>query len=170
MRWPNLLVLAVAWMTGVGALAQMPTYRFGRTPTADEVKAMDTYAGPAGKELPPGKGTAQEGAPIYARKCAHCHGANGEGGAGFPRLVGGGIHIHPFATTIWSFINSSMPRALPDAGMRAEVLPADEVYALTAFILFKNNIINEADIMDARSLPRVRMPKRDPRLDRLAPR
>ena len=168
MGGPSFLMLAAALATGAAARAQMPTYHLGRTPTADEIKAVDTYAGPAGKELPPGKGTPQEGAPIFARKCAHCHGANGEGGGGFPRLVG--ARPHPFATTIWSMINSSMPRALPDAGVRAETLPADEVYALTAFLLYKNNIIKETDVMDARSLPRVRMPKRDPRLDRLAPR
>ena len=168
MRWANFLMLAMAWATGIAARAQMPTYHLGRTPSAEEIRALDTYAGPAGKELTPGKGTAQEGAPIFARKCAHCHGANGEGGGGFPRLVG--ARPHPFATTIWSFINASMPRALPDAGIRAEVLPTDEVYALTAFILYKNNIIKDTDVMDARSLPRVRMPKRDPRLDRLAPR
>ena len=168
MRGPNFLMLAVALATGAAARAQMPTYHLGRTPSAEEVRAVDTYAGPAGKELPPGKGTAQEGTPLFARKCAHCHGANGEGGGGFPRLVG--ARPHPFATTIWSFINSSMPRALPDAGMRAETLSADEVYALTAFLLYKNNIIKETDVMDARSLPGVHMPKRDPRLDRLAPR
>ena len=168
MRGPNFLMLAAALATGTAARAQMPTYHLGRTPSAEEIRALDTYAGPAGKELAPGKGTAQEGAPLYARKCAHCHGANGEGGGGFPRLVG--ARPHPFATTIWSMINSSMPRALPDAGVRAESLPADEVYALTAFLLYKNSIIKETDVMDARSLPRVRMPKRDPRLDRLAPR
>lgn len=168
MRGPNFLLLAMTLAAGTAVRAQMPTYHFGRTPTADEIKAVDTYAGPAGKELPPGKGTPQEGAAIFARKCAHCHGANGEGAAGFPRLVGG--KLHPFATTIWSFINSSMPRALPDAGMRAETLSADEVYALTAFLLYKNNVIKETAVMDTRSLPRVHMPKRDPRLDRLAPR
>ena len=168
MRGPNFLMLAAALVTGGAALAQMPTYHFGRTPSADEIRAADLTVGPAGKELLPGKGTAQEGAPIYARKCAHCHGANGEGGGGFPRLVGG--TLHPFATTVWGMINSSMPRALPDAGVRAETLPANEVYALTAFLLYKNNIIKETDVLDEKTLPRVRMPKRDPRLDRWAPR
>ena len=66
-------------------------------------------------------------------------------------------------------INSSMPRLIPDIGIRAEKLTTDQVYALTAFILFKNGIIKETDVMDAKTLPRVKMPSRDPRLDRLAP-
>ena len=127
---------------------------------------MDTIVGPAGKELPPGSGTAKKGAEIFAKKCAHCHGTTGVEGQ-FPKLVGG--QLHPFATTIWSFINNGMPRSIPDVGIRAEKLSADEVYALTAFILFRNGVVQETDVLDAKSLPRVRMPTRDPRLDKLAP-
>jgi cytochrome c len=96
-----------------------------------------------------------------------CHGAEGQGGGGFPRLVGEGMH--PFATTYWSIIGNSMPRALPQAGLRSEVLPMDEVYALTAWILWKNGVIQEDTVMNAESLPRVRMPTRDRRLDVWAP-
>ena len=167
MRWLNFLMLVMVWGTGAAALAQMPTYHLGRTPSVEETRAADNTVGPAGKELLPGRGTAREGALIFARKCAHCHGANGEGGA-FPRLVGG--TLHPFATTIWSMINNSMPRALPDAALREGSLTADEVYALTAFLLSKNGIIKEDAVMNAESLPRVRMPTRDRRLDKLAPR
>jgi cytochrome c len=148
------------------AVAQSPTYKLGRTPTADEIRALDTYSGPAGKELAPGKGTAKEGAPLFGQKCAHCHGAEGKDGQ-YPDLVTD--RQHPFATTIWSMINSSMPRSIPDIGVRAEKLSTDQVYALTAFILFKNGLIKETDVMDAQTLPKVRMKGRDPRLDRLAP-
>ena len=71
------------------ALAQR-TYNLGSVAPPDEVKEMDHVVGPAGKELPPGKGTAVEGATIYARQCAACHGQNGTGGvAGRPGVVGG---------------------------------------------------------------------------------
>ncbi len=78
--------------------------------------------------------------------------------------------MHPFATTIWSKINASMPRNLTEIGRRDGTLTPDEVYSLTAFLLFKENIIKEEDVLDASSLPRVRMPIRDRRIDSWAPR
>jgi cytochrome c len=67
-------------------------------------------------------------------------------------------------------INGSMPRNLPHVGRREGTLTADEVYSLVAFILYKQEIIKETDVIDAKSLPRVRMPVRDPRMDSWAPR
>ena len=168
MRWHRFILLLMAWASGPALLAQMPTYQLGRAPTPEEIRAADDVIGPMGRELLPGRGSAREGAALYARKCAFCHGAEGQGGGGFPRLVGG--TLHPFATTYWSIINNSMPRALPTAALRDGTLTPDEVYALTAFILFKNNIIREDEVMSAETLPRVRMPRRDRRLDVWAPR
>ena len=63
------------------AWTQSPTYGLGRTPSAEEVRAWDIAISPTGKELPPGQGTAKEGAALYVRKgCAGCHGATGSGG------------------------------------------------------------------------------------------
>jgi S-disulfanyl-L-cysteine oxidoreductase SoxD len=166
MRVLSILMFAAAIVCSTAMLAQSPTYRLGRAPTAQEIAAIDTYAGPAGKELVPGKGTAKEGAELFGKKCAHCHGATGKDGQ-YPELVT--KNLHPFATTIWSMINSSMPRLIPDIGVRAEKLTPDQVYALTAFILFKNGLIKETDVMDAQTLPRVQIPTRDPRLNALAP-
>ena len=167
MRWHRFILLLMAWASGPALLAQMPTYQLGRAPTPEEIRAADDVIGPMGRELLPGRGSAREGAALYARKCAFCHGAEGQGGGGFPRLVGG--TLHPFATTYWSIINNSMPRALPTAALRDGTLTPDEVYALTAFILFKNNIIREDEAMNAETLPRVRMPTRDRRLNVWAP-
>lgn len=164
---PAALFLLSLAFAAMAAQAQMPTYHLGRAPTQDEIRAADNVVGPMGKELLPGRGTARDGAPIFARKCAMCHGAEGQGGGGFPQLVGD--HTHPFATTYWSIINSSMPRALPAGGLRNGTLTTDEVYALTAWILFKNGIIQEDTVMNKESLPRVRMPRRDQRLDVWAP-
>jgi cytochrome c len=162
-------MFVTALATGTSALAQMPTYDLGRTPSAEEIRAMGISVGPAGKELPPGRGTAKEGATIYAQKCAHCHGKTGTEGP-HTRLAGDQARDHPFATTIWDFINSTMPRSVALLGLRAETLSSDEVYALTAFVLYRRGIMQENDVLDAKSLPRIRMPKRDPRLERLAPR
>jgi cytochrome c5 len=155
-----LLLCAVAW-------AQAPSYtNVGRSPTKEEIQAWDISIGPEGRELPQGSGSAKEGAGIYARKCAACHGANGEGTQLAPHLVGGKGTLNtpqpvrtigsywPFATTIWDYIRRAMP---PKQGGS---LSADEVYALTAFLLFRNDIIRESDMMDAKSLPKVQMPNR----------
>jgi cytochrome c len=149
---------------GVAALAQSPTYGVGRTPTADEIRAWDISIGPTGEELPPGHGTVKEGALVYRAKCAGCHGANGIGGTA-PILKskrGSDVELWkrerilplraPFATTVWDYINRGMPLN------REGTLTADEVYALTAFLLYINDVIPEELTLDAQSLPKVKMP------------
>ncbi|MCZ6489602.1 MAG: cytochrome c [Acidobacteria bacterium] len=179
MRWSDFLVMAVFVAVCAAAQAQSPAYGLGRTPSAEEIRAWDIAIGPEGKELPPGKGTAKEGATIYAARCAACHGQTGTEGP-FNRLVGGQGTLHtnrpvktvgsywPFATTIWDYINRAMPVDNPGS------LAPDQVYALTAFLLYRNSIIQETDVMDVESLPKVRMPNRngfvpDPRPDWKAP-
>ena len=163
-----LIAFAFALLIGVSALAQGPTYGVGRTPTAEEIRALDISIGPTGEELPPGKGTAKEGALIYrAKGCAGCHGATGiEGKAPILKSKAGpaGSDIDvwarerilplraPFATTVWDYINRAMPLN------REGTLTADEVYALTAFLLNINGVIPEGEVLDAQSLPKVKMP------------
>ena len=90
MRFSNLLAVGIVMLTASASLAQTPSYtNVGRTPTKEEIQAWDIAAGPDGKGLPPGHGTAKEGAPIYATKCAVCHGPAGEGTPLGRRLVGG---------------------------------------------------------------------------------
>jgi len=161
-----LRVLPFVLLMGAAALAQSPTYGVGRTPSAEEIRAWDISIGPTGEELPPGRGTAKEGAQLYAQKgCAGCHGKTGTEGPA-PNLVGKAdpktdtwergriLPIRaPFATTVWDFINRGMPLG------REGTLTADEVYALTAFLLYKNDVIkSEDEVMDAESLPKVKMP------------
>ncbi len=171
---PGLLVIA---LLGVGhaAWAQSPTYGVGRAPTAEEIRAWDISISPTGKELPQGRGSAVEGARLYVQKgCAGCHGPIGSG-AKAPILIRRSdpsapivpcltpcirdstvIAVHaPFATVVWDYINRGMPLG------REGTLKPDEVYALTAFLLFKNDVINETDLLDAQSLPKVQMPNRD---------
>jgi cytochrome c len=161
-------VFLASLMFGNAAWSQAPNYKnVGRAPTADEIRAWDTAVGPAGKELPPGNGTAKEGAEIFAEKCAVCHGPAGQGSQMAPRLVGGkGTLTTPqpvltvgsywaFATTIFDFIYKAMPR-----GQEGSLKP-DQAYALTAFLLYKNDIIKETDTIDAKTLPAIKMPNRD---------
>jgi S-disulfanyl-L-cysteine oxidoreductase SoxD len=173
----NLLVPVVALAVNAGcvaALAQTPTYNLGSKPSEEEIRAWDIAIGPAGKELPPGSGTAKEGAKVYAQKCAACHGPTGAEGERPPKgrrqappLTGGNGTLNtprpvrtigsfwPFATTIWDYIYRTMP------WNQEESLSANEVYALTAFLLYRNGIIQESDVIDAKSLPKIQMPNRN---------
>jgi cytochrome c len=164
MRCPDLLLTAaLALCAGATTLAQGPTFGLGRTPSAEEIRAADTAAAPDGTGLPPGRGTAKEGAVVYTQKCAACHGPNGKGTALHRGLVPLGnakpVKIEgslvPYATTVWDFINRAMPWTTPGT------LTPDEAYAVTAYVLFLNDIVKESDTLDATSLPRVRMPHRD---------
>ena len=160
-----LVAFAFALLVGVSALAQGPTFGVGRTPTAEEIRALDISIGPTGEELPPGKGTAKEGGELYrAKGCAACHGAAGIG-ATAPSLksknpanpdVWAKERIlplrAPFATIVWDFINRGMPLN------REGTMTADEVYSLTAYLLFLNALVPEDQVIDAKSLPMVKMP------------
>jgi len=135
----------------------------GRAPNARELAAQDISIGPDGAELPAGSGSATQGALTFTqRACSTCHGPTGKEGPA-PVLVGGKggyeesyypIVTWPYATMIWDFVHRAMPYDKPGR------LTADEAYALTAFLLFRNGIIQEDDVMDAKSLPKVQMPHR----------
>jgi S-disulfanyl-L-cysteine oxidoreductase SoxD len=179
MGLPRFLFLTTALGICQAGWAQSPTYGVGRTPSAQEIAAWDIAVSPTGKELPPGHGTAKEGAVLYVRKgCAGCHGAKGSSGGHAPTLIKGveqethatmpmpclapcvndlnNMSVHsPFATTIWDYIHRGMP-----LGKEGSLSP-DEVYAITAFLLFKNGVIQEEEVMDQQSLPKVKMPNRD---------
>ncbi len=164
-----LRLLLLMMLLGGSAAAQSPTYGVGRTPTEEEIRAWDISISPTGEELPPGRGTPEEGELVYrSRGCATCHGANGVGGSA-PRLIkreaelgahpwdyGRVLPIRaPYATGVWDYINRGIP--LNQEG----TLTADEVYALTAYLLYLNDVIPEGKVLDAESLPEVEMPNRD---------
>ena len=163
MRYPCSLLAAVITIAAcVVASAQGRTYQLGTTPGEEEIKARDIAISPDGKELPSGSGTAKEGATVFAQKCAACHGREGNGGLtrgivplGNAKPVKLPVSLVPYATTVWDFINRAMPQSKPGS------LTPDEVYAATAYVLFRNEIIKETDVLDARTLPKIRMPNRD---------
>jgi mono/diheme cytochrome c family protein len=139
----------------------------GRAATVHEIAAKDLTVLPDGTGLPEGKGTATVGAPIFAAHCAACHGEKGQGLGDFPALVGGRGTLGsdkpnltvgsywPYATTIFDYIRRAMPY------QAAGELTADEVYALTAWILAQNDIIKTSAVIDRNSLPKVKMPNAD---------
>jgi cytochrome c len=160
------LLIAAAVLLALGshaALAQGPN--LGEPITEKDIGAWDISAMPDGTGLPPGSGTPAQGAPIYAQKCAACHGEGGKGGHAAP-LVGNpslnGIeapktiaNFWGYSTTVFDFIRRAMPWFTP------RTLTNDEVYAITAYILAENKIIGPNDVMNAQTLPKVKMPNAD---------
>ena len=147
----------------------------GHQAAVEEINLWDIDIGPNGDGLPPGRGTVPQGATIYATKCAKCHGPSGTEGP-MDRLVGGRQTLAtasplktvgsywPYATTLYDYIHRAMPLDAPQS------LTAEEVYAVTAWLLHQNGIVAEDAVMDARTLPAVEMPNRhgfvpDPRPD-----
>jgi S-disulfanyl-L-cysteine oxidoreductase SoxD len=160
------LILALSFGTGT-AFAQ--NTGLGQPISEADIKAWDIAVLPDGTNLPPGSGTPAQGAKIYAEKCAACHAEGGKGGVapGAGPLVGGepltnGIdavktiaNYYAYATTVFDYIRRAMPFNAPRS------LTDNEVYALTAYILALNKLIGENDVMDAKTLPQVKMPNRD---------
>ena len=164
-----LLLCAGMLAAGTVALAAEPGYYgYGERATPGQIAGWDIDArGEDGVGLPPGSGTVRRGEDVYAEQCAACHGTFGEGEGRFPKLVGGAGTLRddrpeltvgsywPFAPTLWDYINRAMPMPAP------HTLSADDVYALTAYILNLNDIVPNEFVADRDSLPKVKMPNRD---------
>jgi len=164
----SLTVAALAFAFGTGA-AFAQSGGLGKPISEADIKQWDIAIMPDGTNLPAGSGTSQRGAVVFAEKCSSCHGDAGKGGVApfYPALVGGapltnGIdtvktiaNYYAYATTVFDYVRRGMPYVMPRS------LNDDDVYALTAYILALNKLIGENDVMDAKTLPQVKMPNRD---------
>ena len=146
----------------------MAQYNLGRVPTQAEIRSADITVLPDGIGLPQGHGSAVGGEAIYKNRCAVCHGPKGEGRKNeYPALVGGRGTLTtakpvktvgsywPYATTVWDHINRAMPFNTP------HILPPDDVYAVTAWILYMNGIVKRDEELNEKTLPKVTMPNRN---------
>jgi mono/diheme cytochrome c family protein len=147
------------------------SFAIGRDATPAEIAELNIDFGPDGADAPPGSGSVAEGRVVYDAKCAVCHGPTGREGPnpqlvgreprdGFPFAETRGIvktvgNYWPYATTVFDYVNRTMPLSAPGS------LTDDEVYAVTAYVLFLNEIISENSVMNAETLPAVVMPARD---------
>lgn len=175
-----LLLLVVVWTRGsvpVGtrqlsdnsrpASTSSLTYGIGRYPFRDEIARRDLTVFPSGAGLPKGRGHAVQGERIYATQCAACHGRRGEGAELGPALTGGIGSLDtetpqrtvgsswPYATSVFDYTRRAMPYQAPGS------LTDDEVYAVTAYMLYLSGIIGAHDVLDEKTLPAVKMPNRD---------
>jgi S-disulfanyl-L-cysteine oxidoreductase SoxD len=163
------IAVCVSMLTSAStALAQSP--QFGQPIAPADIAPWDISIGPDGVGLPPGRGTAIEGEAIYVAKCQACHGEKGiNPSVAFAGALVGGMgtlapdktpiktvgSYWPYATTLFDYVRRAMPF------QESKSLTADEVYAVTAYILDLNGIVGSNDVIDAQSLPKVRMPNRD---------
>ena len=151
-------------------LLAMAAPQFGHPADPELVKAWDKSIPPDGKGLPPGKGSVAEGLAIYTDKCVMCHGVDGVGKPS-DRLTGGIGSLAspqpvktvssywPYATTLFDYIRRAMPITHPHS------LNDHEIYALVAYILSVDGIVKKNAVLDAKSLPKMKMPNRDGFID-----
>lgn len=151
-------------------------FGYGTTPSAQQIGGWAIAVRPDGQGLPAGEGGVSHGADLFIAHCSACHGTFGEGVGRYPKLTGGGSltadrpqktvgNYWPYATTVWDYVNRAMPFPTP------HTLSANDVYAITAYILNLNNIVPDDFVASATSLPKVKMPNergftwKDPRPD-----
>ena len=156
------------------ATALPARFALGRPADSAMLAAINIDVNPTGAGLPPGHGSWATGKPLYAAKCAMCHGAKGEGGNGgfYPMLIGAQPrdsfpfahdvkiphtigNYWPYATTLYDYIHRAMPYTAPGS------LTPDEVYSVVAYLLAENQVIPRDAVIDATTLPKVKMPAHD---------
>ena len=159
-------LLACLLLFPAAVRAQTRTLGLGHVARTDVVNAIDIDVLPDGQGLPPGSGAADAGRAVYVAHCSACHGPTGVEGPN-DVLVGGQDSLKtsrplktvgsfwPYATTLWDYINRAMPFAAPRS------LSADDVYAVTAYVLYLNGIVTEHQVLSQSTLPEVMMPNRN---------
>lgn len=140
-------------------------YGIGRTAAPQEIKAWDIDVRPDGQGLPKGQGKVSDGEKIYNEQCAACHGDFGEGIDRWPVLVGGKDTLTgddpvktlgsywPYTSTIFDYVRRAMPFG------NAQSLSANDTYALTAYLLYMNEIVDdEKFVLSDKNFAKIRLP------------
>ncbi|WP_420347721.1 c-type cytochrome [Pelagibius sp.] len=164
LRFPRLLfATALVLVIGQGAFAE--PYELGREATPEEVAAWDIDIRPDGLGLPAGAGSVVEGEEVFVEKCAVCHGDFGEGVGRWPVLAGGQDTLDsedpvktigsywPYLSTVWDYVHRAMPFG------EAQSLNDDEVYAITAYLLYMNDVVDDEDfVLSQENFAQMRLP------------
>jgi hypothetical protein len=160
------IVIVASCLLAAESIVADDNPKLGEAVSSAELSSLDLTIMPNGEGLPDGSGTAAAGAMVYQQNCLACHGAGGKDGLN-DTLVGGHGSLAtdrpqktvgsywPYATTLFDYVHRAMPYQAPGS------LSNDDVYAVTAYILYLNEIVGEDDRLDANTLPEVRMPNRE---------
>ena len=160
-----LAVVTLLCMTAGSPSLASDKPKFGVPVSEAEVAAVNFVVMPDGEGLPIGSGNSVRGAVVYQENCLTCHGIEGKDGINDVLVGGHGTMTSavpkktigsywPYATTLFDYVRRAMPYTTPGS------LSNDDVYAVTAYLLFLNEIVDETDVLDAETLPEVRMPNR----------
>jgi cytochrome c5 len=160
-------VVLTAALAAMPAVAKVGEYGIGKPATPEEIAGWDIDIRPDGKGLPPGSGSVEDGEMLYEEKCASCHGSFGEGVGRYPVLAGGEGTLTderpdrtigsywPYASTVWDYIHRAMPFPQPQS------LTDDEVYAITAYVLNLNDLVDDDFVLTQDNLASIEMPNKD---------
>jgi len=160
-------VVLTAALAAMPAVAKVGEYGIGKPATAEEIAGWDIDIRPDGMGLPPGSGSVEDGEMLYEEKCASCHGTFGEGVGRYPVLAGGEGTLTderpdrtvgsywPYASTLWDYIHRAMPFPQPQS------LSDDEVYAITAYVLNLNDIVDDDFVLTQDNFASIEMPNKD---------
>jgi len=166
-----LAAAAITLAPAAGAQEQAARVQLGEPISEDQLLGFDLIATPDGAGMPPGAGTARQGRAVYELNCLRCHSANGEGVSAITVLAGGDINSEepplrtvgscgPHASTLFDFIRRAMPADTP------KTLSDEEVYQVTAYVLFLNGIIGEDESINSETLRAIVMPNGGGFIDR----
>jgi cytochrome c5 len=162
----SLIVLFVVFFSGVTSADEGIHYGYGKAATVEEISGWDIDVRPDGTGLPPGAGSVEDGEYLYEDKCAECHGSFGVGNNQFPALAGGEGTLTekrphrtvgsywPHTSTLWDYINRAMPYTQPES------LSDTEVYAITAYVLFLNDLVADDFVLSQENLASVELPNK----------
>lgn len=163
---PGALILIFAALVSVANAQEHARYGIGRTATAAEIAGWNIDVGRDGRGLPPGSGRVAHGRDVFEQQCVACHGDKGQGGVG-DRLVGGQGTLAtphpiktvgsywPYAPILFDYIRRAMPQNAPGS------LSNEDVYAVSAFILYLNGLLPSDAVLDAKTMAAIKMPNRN---------
>ncbi|MGA1206587.1 MAG: cytochrome C [Gammaproteobacteria bacterium] len=163
-RSPKSGALTVAFLCFASPALVAGPLGIGETATPEMIAGWDIDIRPDGRGLPPGEGSVADGEGLYEAKCASCHGLFGEGAGRWPILAGGEGTLDtahpektvgsywPYASTLWDYIHRAMPYPAPQS------LTDDEVYAITAYVLYLNDIVEDDFVLNQETFQEVKMP------------
>lgn len=167
-RLPECVLLLAFSLAALPSLAQETRpagyYGYGQAATAEQIAGWDIDVRPDGLGLPPGSGSVEDGEMLYEEQCAECHGSFGEGEGRYPSLAGGEDSLREerphktvgsywkYTSTLWDYIHRAMPFARPES------LTDDEVYAVTAYVLYLNELVEDDFVLSQQNLADVRLP------------